>query len=259
MSHDYLAALEDLADERKVVFWDQLGCGRSDRPSNPALWTVGRSVEEVEAVRTALQLDAFHLFGNSWGGWLALQYVLDRKPAELVSLTLSSSPPGVPRTVAEMNVLKQRLPPDVLATIEDHEARAAFDCPEYTAAIMVFYKRHLCRLDRWPEGVETALGTGFGAEIYRTMWGPSEFGPVTGVLQDWDVTERLGEIKVPTLVTGGRHDEMWPEHLAAERDSIAGAELVIFEASSHMAFVEEPEAYLRTLRRFLDRAERPAS
>ena len=256
MAHDYLDSLEDLADRRTVMFWDQLGCGRSDRPDDASLWTVERSVAEVDAVRAALGLDEFHLFGNSWGGWLALQYVLDRQPRGLVSLTLSSSPPSVPRTVRDMAVLKRLLPEDVQAVIDDHEAREAFDCPEYVAAIMVFYKRHLCRLDRWPPGVEYALGAGFGAQIYRTMWGPAEFGPVTNVLGNWDVTDRLGEIDVPTLITGGRHDEMWPRHLAVERDGIRGSELVIFEASSHMAFVEEREAYMDVMNRFLERVER---
>ena len=255
MAHDYLDPLEDLADRRTVVFWDQLGCGRSDRPEDPTLWSVGRSVAEVEAVREAVGLEEFHLFGNSWGGWLALQYVLDRRPKGLVSLTLSSSPPSVPRTVRDMTELKRRLPEDVQAVIEDHERREAFDCPEYVAAIMVFYKRHLCRLERWPPGVEYALGAGFGGEIYRTMWGPAEFGPVTEVLRDWDVTKRLAEIEVPTLITGGRHDEMWPEHLAVERDGIRGSELVIFEDSSHRAFVEEREAYMAVMNRFLDGVE----
>lgn len=254
MSHDYIATLADLADRRTVVFYDQLGCGRSDRPDDPSLWTMERSVAEVAAVREALGLEEMHLFGNSWGGWLALQYVLDRQPA-LVSLTISSSPPSVERAVREMNELRRRLPADVQRVLDDHEARQFFDCPEYTAAIMVFYKRHLCRLEPWPEGVEQAMGPGFGAGPYLTMWGPSEFGPVIGNLKGWDITNRLGEIRVPTLLTVGRHDEMWPSHMAEMQARISGSELVIFENSSHMAFVEEREAYMATMNRFLDGVE----
>lgn len=254
MSHDYIATLADLADRRTVVFYDQLGCGRSDRPDDPSLWTMERSVAEVAAVREALGLEEMHLFGNSWGGWLALQYVLDRQPA-LVSLTISSSPPSVERAVREMNELRRRLPADVQRVLDDHEARQFFDCPEYTAAIMVFYKRHLCRLEPWPEGVEQAMGPGFGSGPYLTMWGPSEFGPVIGNLKGWDITNRLGEIRVPTLLTVGRHDEMWPSHMAEMQARISGSELLIFENSSHMAFVEEREAYMATMNRFLDRVE----
>lgn len=255
MSHDYIASLADLADQRMVVFYDQLGCGRSDRPDDPSLWTLERSVAEVAAVREALELERMHLFGNSWGGWLAMQYVLDRQP-QLEGLIISSSPPSVARAVREMNELRRQLPEDVQRVLADHEARSFFDCPEYTAAVMVFYKRHLCRLESWPEGVEQAMGPGFGAGPYLTMWGPSEFGPVTGNLDGWDITDRLGEIRVPTLVTVGRHDEMRPEHVAVLADGIPDAELVIFEESSHMAFVEERDAYVATVRRFLEHVER---
>lgn len=254
MSHDYIATLADLAQKRMVVFYDQLGCGRSDRPDDPSLWTLDRSVTEVVAVCEALGLERFHLFGNSWGGWLAAQYVLDGKP-DLVSLIISSSPPSVERAVREMNELRRQLPADVQRVLDDHEARQFFDCPEYTAAIMVFYKRHLCRMEQWPEGVEQAMGPGFGAGPYLTMWGPSEFGPVTGNLNGWDITARLGEIRVPTLLTVGRHDEMWPSHMADMQAGIPGSELVVFENSSHMAFQEEREAYMATVTRFLDRVE----
>jgi proline iminopeptidase len=254
MAHDYISPLADLADRRTVIFYDQLGCGRSERPDDTSLWTIERSVAEVEAVRSALDLDRFHLFGNSWGGWLALQYTLDRTP-NLASLIISSSPPSVDRCVREMNELRRQLPSEVQQVLDDHEARQFFDCPEYTAAIMAFYKRHLCRLDPWPEMVERSMGPSFGAGPYLTMWGPSEFGPVTGNLDGWNVTDRLAEITAPTLLTVGRHDEMWPSHMEDMRALMPDAELIIFEESSHMAFVEEREAYMPAMNRFLDRVE----
>jgi proline iminopeptidase len=254
MAHDYIGGLADLADRRMVVFYDQLGCGRSDRPDDASLWTLERAVDEVDAVRQALGLERMHLFGNSWGGWLATQYVLDRQP-DLMSLTISSSPPSVARAVDYMNELRRRLPADVQSVLDDHEARGVFNCPEYTAAVMVFYKRHLCRLERWPEGVEYALGEGFGGGPYLTMWGPSEFGPVTGNLRGWDITNRLSELRVPTLLTVGRYDEMSPAHMQEMHERMPNADLVVFEQSSHMAFVEEREAYIGTLRRFLHHVE----
>jgi proline-specific peptidase len=254
MAHDYINPLADLADERMVVFYDQLGCGRSERPDDPSLWTIERSVAEVAAVRDALNLERTHLFGNSWGGWLALQYTLDRQPS-LESLIISSSPPSVERAVREMNVLRRQLPKDVQRVLDDAESTGSFDTQEYAAATMVFYKRHLCRLAQWPPNVEYSMGDGFGSGPYLTMWGPSEFGPVTGILDGWDITDRLGEIHVPTLLTVGRHDEMWPSHMADMQAGIPGSELVVFEKSSHMAFVEEREAYIATVRRFLHRVE----
>jgi proline-specific peptidase len=253
MPHDYLENLGQLATTRPVVFYDQLGCGRSDRPTDDSLWTVDRFVEELVAVRQALGLDRLHLFGNSWGGWLALQYTLDRRP-DLASLTLSSSPPSVARWITDCAELRAALDGPVRDVLDRHEACGYFSCPEYLWAITQFYRRHLCRQDPWPDCIERTFA-GMSGEVYTAMWGPSEFGPVTGRLRDWDVTDRLGEIRVPTLITGGRHDEARPEHLAVLADGISGSELVIFEHSAHVAFIEERAHYLEVLADFLIRAE----
>ena len=119
--HDYLEELEGLAHERRVVFYDQLGCGRSDRPDDTSLWTVERFVEELAVVRAALGLERLHLFGSSWGGMLAMQYVLDRQPP-LESLVLCSSPASIPRWIAGCRDLLAELPDDVQDVIERHEA-----------------------------------------------------------------------------------------------------------------------------------------
>jgi len=253
MPHDYLEPLEDLATNRPVVFYDQLGCGRSDRPADDSLWTTGRFVEELATVRAALGLERPHLFGNSWGGWLALQYTLDRKPA-IASLILSSSPPSVPRWIADCAELRAMLDEPVRDVLDRHEAGGYFSCPEYQWAITQFYRRHLCRQDPWPACLERTFA-GLGADVYLTMWGPSEFGPVTGRLRDWDVSGRLAEVQVPTLVTGGRHDEARPAHLAVLAEGIKDAELVMFENSSHMAFIEERERYIQVVEAFLARVE----
>ena len=253
MTHDYLENLSDLARDRPVVFYDQLGSGRSERPADESLWTVDRFVEELVAVREALGLQRVHLFGNSWGGWLALQYALDRRP-QLASLILSSSPPSVPRWIADCADLRAELDQPVRAVLDRHEAAGYFSCPEYQWAITHFYRKHLCRVDPWPDCVERTFA-GMSDEVYRTMWGPSEFGPVTGRLRDWDVTDRLARIQAPTLVTGGRYDEARPDHLAILAAGVTGSEMVIFEDSSHMAFIEEQQPYLQTIEGFLARVE----
>jgi proline iminopeptidase len=253
MPHDYLESLADLTDSRPVIFYDQLGCGRSDKPADESLWTVERFVEELACVREALGLERPHLFGNSWGGWLALQYALDRHP-ELASLTLSSSPPSVSRWIADCAVLRAALDEPVREVLDSHEAGGYFSCPEYQWAITQFYRRHLCRQVPWPDCLERTFAT-MGGDVYTTMWGPSEFGPVTGRLHDWDVTDRLAEIRAPTLITGGRHDEARPEHLAVLASGISGAEIVIFENSSHLAFIEERERYLDVLASFLAKVD----
>ncbi len=254
--HDYLEPLEDLAATgRRVVFYDQIGCGRSwvDRPAE--FWTVELFVGEVQAVRDALGLDHIHLFGSSWGGMLAMEYALTR-PSGLASLVLSSSPASIPQWEAETGRLRQELPPDVQAVLDEHEAAGTLDSPEYEAAAMEFYKRHVCRIQPFPEFVQrTFAGLAEHPDVYMTMQGPNEF-VITGTLKHWDISDRLGEIEVPTLITAGAHDEFTPTQAEALHAGIRGSELATFENASHMQFVEEPERYRELVAGFLDRVER---
>ncbi len=253
MPHDYLEPLADLSDERPVIFYDQLGCGISPAPAGGVTWTVQRFVEELVAVREALGLDQIVLFGNSWGGMLALQYMFDCSP-QVRGLILSSTPVSVSRWLNDAAQLRSALPADVQDVLDSHERSGFFGCPEYQGAVAEFYRRHLCRMLPWPDCIERTF-MGMGADVYMAMWGPSEFGPVTGELMDFEVVDRLGQISVPTLVTGGRFDEARPEHMAVLAGGIPGAELSIFERSAHMAFVEERVAYMARLRAFLARID----
>jgi proline iminopeptidase len=251
-THYYLEALEALADRRQVIFYDQLGCGRSDRPGDPSLWTVDRFVAELAAVRAALHLDRLHLFGSSWGGMLAMQYVLDRKP-DLVSLTLCGSPASMIRWVRDCEELLSAEPPEIRQTIREHEKSGFTACPEYQAAILGFYRKHVCRLAPWPAGLERSFAEA-GYDVYNTMNGPSEF-TVTGTLKTWDIMERLPEITVPTLLVGGRHDECTPGHLAEMHRRIPGSELAIIEDASHLCFAEQPAEFNNLANSFLSRTD----
>src|SRR5919205_1238586 len=148
--HDYLEPLAALADERPVVFYDQLGCGRSDQPDDRSLWHIERSVREVDAVREGLGLERIHLLGQSWGGWLAIAYMMSH-PQGIESVILASTSASIPQFVREAERLKAELPPDVRDTLARYEAAEDWHNPEYLAAVEVFYRRHLCRLDPWPE------------------------------------------------------------------------------------------------------------
>ena len=252
--HDYLESLERVAETgRRAIFYDQVGCGKSSR-SDESMWNVETFVEELGVVREALGLDRTHLFGSSWGGMLAMEYALTRPPG-LASLTLSSSPASIPIWAEETMRLRRDLPEDVQRTLDEHEAAGSIDSPEYEEASMVFYRRHVCRLDPWPGGiVRTFTQLAENPGVYAHMQGPNEF-VITGTLKDWDITGRLGEIGVPTLVTSGRHDECTPRQAEVVHEGIPGSEWVVFEDSSHMQFVEEPERYLEVLDDFLTRVE----
>jgi proline iminopeptidase len=256
MTHNYITPLEDLGDRRRVIFYDQLGCGRSDRPGDTSLWTVDRFVSELVTVREALGLERLHLFGSSWGGMVALQYVLDTK-APLDSLILCGSPASMPRWIRECNELRAALPAGEREILDRHEANGWTACPEYQGALVTFYRRHVCRMDPWPEGLERSFAE-VGSDVYTTMNGPSEF-TVTGNFKDWDVTERLGEIRAPTLVLGGEHDEARPAHMQDIAGGIEGAELMIFEDASHLCFWEKRGAFMAAVNKFFDRVEPAAA
>jgi L-proline amide hydrolase len=209
-------------------------------------------VEEVDVVRRALGLDRLHLLGQSWGGMLAMEYALTQ-PVGVASLTLASSPASMIQWVAEANRLRAGLPKDVQATLQHHETAGTTNSNEYQAAMMDFYRRHVIRVDPMPEAVARSFAKlERNPQVYHTMNGPSEFH-VVGSLKDWDIVARLHEIKAPTLVTSGRHDEATPLIAETVHRGIRGSEWVIFENSSHMAHVEEPARYMAVLDEFLCR------
>lgn len=254
--HDYLEPLERLGDERPTIFYDQLGCGRSQRPDDMSLWQPRRFVEELGQVREALKLDHVHLFGHSWGSMLAVDYALTQ-PDGLVSLILASPPLSIPRWLKDMADYRSRLPVDVQEVLNEHEANGTTDAEAYQSATMEVYRRYLCRLNPWPKALERAIA-GEGAMVYETMWGPTEFF-MTGNLLNYDCTARLGEIDIPTLFTCGRYDEATPEATAWYQSLLPGSERVVFEQSAHLPHLEETELYLQTLRDFLWRVEQRSS
>jgi proline iminopeptidase len=255
-THNYLEPLKALSGRRRVVFYDQLGCGKSDRPDDNSLWTIDRFVEEVATVRAALGLERTHLFGSSWGGMLAMQYVLDRKP-DLVSLIMAGSPASMPRWARDCAEMLKAFPAEVQQSIRAHEAAGTTACPEYGAAILPFYKRHVCRLEPWPAGLERSFAEA-GYQVYNYMNGPSEF-TITGTFKNWDILDRLGEIRVPTLITGGELDECHPDHLREIHRRIPGSELRIIEGAAHLCFAEKPEEYMAVANEFMERVERAAA
>jgi proline iminopeptidase len=254
-THDYLEPLGALCKERPVVFYDQLGSGKSDHPKDKSLWKIDRFVKELAELRTALGLERVHIFGQSWGTMLLTDYALTQ-PKGVVSLTFSDPLCSVSEFMRDAQTYLSELPPATLATIKRHEASGYTECPEYAGAVLEYYKLHVCRLAVWPDGLERAFA-GHNDEIYDTMQGPNEF-TFTGNLKDWERTVRLKEIKVPALYLAGRYDETSPRATRLCHDALPGSEMVIFEQSAHMPIFEEPDKYLKVVRDFIGRAEQHA-
>jgi proline iminopeptidase len=247
--HEYLLPIADLAKRGyRVVFLDQLGCGRSERATDPSLYNLDHNVDEVEGVRHELGLGQIHLIGSSYGGMLALAYAI-RHQDRLKSLVTIGGLADVPYTVAEMNRLIGELPKASRAAIQKYGDLGYYQNPTYLKAVDLFYHRHLCRLPKWPPELVRGL-TEINHDVYGRMNGPNEF-TITGTIKDIDLTPRLSSIRVPTLVTGGRFDEVTPNVARQICDHVPGARQVTFEQSSHVPFWEERPAFMEEVARFL--------
>lgn len=246
--HDYLENLAALADERPVIFYDQLGCGRSERPDDPDLWRVERFVAELAEVRRALGLERINLLGHSWGAMLATEYLLAGAQG-VERLVLSGPLLSSPIWIADQRALLQDMPREVREAVAAAEASGDYETTAYQEAMSVYYRQHLCRLDPWPDSLLRTFDA-MGMPVYLTMWGPSEF-TCTGTLQTVDLTPRLGELRLPVLLTCGRYDEATPATVAAYCRRIADARQKVFENGSHSHHLEEAEEYLAGVREFL--------
>jgi proline iminopeptidase len=247
--HYYLQPLEGLACDRPVIIYDQLGCGNSDNSEDMTLWSIEYFTQELDQIRNKLGLKYLHILGQSWGTMLAVDYMLTRKPAGIISLVLSSPCLSASRWYEDCRHLISEMSKADQNIILDCEASGNFDSPEYETAMMAFYKKHLCRLWPWPDYVAKTFQN-INKGLYEYMWGPSEF-TITGTLKNYERLDQLKNIKIPTLFTCGRFDEATPESTKEYNRSMPGSEVVIFEGASHMHHIEKPVLYLDIVRSFL--------
>jgi proline iminopeptidase len=243
-SHSRLAA-----GRLRVVAFDQLGCGASDRPDEISLWTLERYVEEVEIVRTALGFGAVHLLGHSWGTWLGIEYALNY-PNAFKTLILANGAASIPHLVGELERLRSALGGETVALMKRHEADGSTDHPEYKGAMEILNYRHMCRLQTWPEPLMRSVG-GFNPAPYTALQGINEFC-YTGSLRNWNRAGQLHRITQPALVICGLHDLLTPACSQLMQDALPDSRMIVFPNSSHTPFFEEPESYFAALQTFLD-------
>ena len=254
-THDYLLSLAGLAEHGwPVVHYDQLGNGGSTHlPGRGAgFWTVRLFLDELDNLLRRLGIDGgYVLFGQSWGGMLATAHAAAR-PAGLRGLVIANSPASYPLWLREMAVLRERLPPGVNETLLRHEAAGSTGSPEYAEALLPFYRRHVCRLDPWPRDYLASFYEIYNdPTVYYTMNGPSEFH-VIGTLKDWSVVDCCADIEVPTLLISGRHDEATPATVQPFADLIPDVRWELFEESSHLPHLEEPQRFTEVLLEYLN-------
>lgn len=249
--HFYLECFSDFLPLDRIRFWyyDQLGCGFSDHPDDPSLWTLDRFRGEVEQVRAALGLDRFVLYGQSWGGMLAIEYALAH-PKHVSALVVSNMTASMASYVKHVTALRNALPPAISKEMEQYEESGHFDAPEYQKLLMEnLYAKYLCRLDPWPEPAMRSF-VRLNPQVYNTMQGPSEFA-VTGNLKSWDRWADLHRIEAPTLLLVGRHDTMSVEDIQHMGRLMPNARVVVCEKGSHLSLYDDQAAYFDALVPFL--------
>ncbi len=250
-THEYFECFEDFLPPAGIQFWyyDQLGSYYSDQPDDKSLWTVERFRDEVEEVRAALGLDRFYLYGQSWGGMLALEYALAH-PERLKGLVISNMTASIASYVAYTRKLRLELPPDVIALLDKYESKGDYDAPEYQEVMTKrVYSKHICRLDPWPDPVARTFKH-LATPVYNTMQGPNEF-VVTGNFKDWDRWKDLAKIGVPTFLSVGRYDEMSVDDIRRMGELIPHARVQVCENGSHLSLWDDQEAYFEGLLGFM--------
>jgi proline iminopeptidase len=255
-THEYLEAFDSYFPRAGIeyYYYDQLGSAYSDQPDDPSLWEISRFVDEVEAVRKALKLDNsnFYLFGQSWGGILALEYAL-KYQENLKGLVISNMVASIPAyNQYARNVLMPAMDQTALAEIKNLEALGKFDDPRYEELLMEnFYVYHILRMpaDQWPDPVLRAFKK-LNKKIYIPMQGPSEMG-ASGKLVGWDRTADLATISVPTLSIGARYDTMEPAEMEKIAKRVKRGRYLFCPDGSHLAIYDDQKVYMSGLIQFI--------
>jgi len=244
-----------LSDERPVIFYDQLGSGFSDRPTDTTLWQLPRFVDEIDKLRDALNLKELHMLGDSWGSAVLIEYMISKKPKGIKSVIFSGPLLSTPIWIKDAKILLAELPQHIQDTIQKYESLKDYKAHAYINATDYFYSRFLS-VKAWPSppppDCDGALG--FNEQPYNYMWGPTEFN-ATGTLKDFDRTNRLHELKQPVLFIAGQYDEARPETMYNFQKLVTGSKVAIIENAGHRKAIDQPVQYTNAIRKFLKSVE----
>ncbi|MGH8793008.1 MAG: proline iminopeptidase-family hydrolase [Stackebrandtia sp.] len=247
--HDYLRSTADLLSGRPVVVYDQLGCGRSERPSDLDLWRLERFVDELEALISHLGLERFHLFGHSFGAMIACDFAL-RGPARLRTLILGSPVLSVRKYENDMRQLLTWMRPESARALTQGMRTGQYNTPEFVEAAMCFAEEHSCRVEPWPDDLMEST-VNIAADVRDAMWGSTEF-EVTGNLKSYERVDRLAELDVPVLIVSGEHDYVPSRACQAYARAMPDAAAVVVAGASHMPHLEAPTLFAKEVRARLD-------
>ncbi|MGE8412244.1 MAG: proline iminopeptidase-family hydrolase [Pseudomonas sp.] len=250
-NHLYLSNFSEHLKDRALVYYDQLDSGYSARPHDPAHWTLERACDELAAVVECHGLERFHLLGSSWGGSIVTAYA-SRGDQRLASLILAGPLISAADWNADNHLHLQRLPSPwrevLLAGDSQH--------PHFDAALQVFNRRHMLRLDAEPPFIKESDRL-HNAALFRHMWGVADFFG-DGALAQLDLCHLLPQIRCPTYLVVGEHDECTPAAMRRYAGHLRQGEGHVVPGASHLAHVEQPALFFGWLENVLGRHDAPA-
>jgi proline iminopeptidase len=257
--HEYMECFESFFPKEGFEFYeyDQLGASYSDQPGDSSLWTIPRYVDEVEQVRKAIGADStnFYILGNSWGGILGMEYALkyQQNLKAMIVANMVASCHDYNRYASD--VLSKQMDQNVLHEIRNIEAKKDFSNPRYEQLLMPhFYQQHFCRLMEWPEPVVRSFthlnNTKVSKQIYLIMQGPSEFG-LSGRLLNWDIKDRLKEVRIPTLMVGAKYDTMDPKAMEEQSKLVQNGQYLYCPNGSHLCMWDDQKVFMDGVIKFI--------
>ena len=248
-----LASLAKLSTNRQVIFYDQLGAGKSEQPDDLSLWNIDRFVEELDTVRKTLHLEKVHLLAHSWGAAIAAQYLLDKGTKGIASVIFVGPYLSTEDWTESTTTLRQQLSPAIQAILHKNELAGTTSSDEYQVASEEFYKLFLYRQPHndEPECKDSA----WNQTIYETMWGDSEFF-ASGNLKDFNAAKGLARIKIPTLFIIGQYDEIQESNVLKYQHQMQHASIVVIKDAAHMSMVDQPDEFLKTVDSFLKKIDK---
>jgi len=240
--------LDALGDRCRLLLVDERGTGRSE-PAPPGTWALAHHAADVEAMAGALGLDRYAVLGHSYGAFIALQHAVDFPGSPAASVVSS----GIAHARFLAHVEQQLAafePVELREQVQSSWAREAQAHTQEDVASLLSDQLPFHFADprdpRIDEMRAAMTGAVYGPDVLRAA-ATEDYGAIA-------VEDRLADVTHPVLVLAGRHDRTCP--VAAAEAMAAGlpdAELVVFEHSGHMTFVEENDAYLAAVRDFLGR------
>lgn len=253
-THNYFELLDPLADQgRDIITYDQIGCGNSYIDGKPELWKAETWMDELDALICHLHLQDVYLLGQSWGGMLVIQYMIERKPQHVKGIILSSTLSSASLWSHEQHRRISFMSQQDQEAIRKAEQTGNWNTEEAILANTHFMERHCAKItDSDPECLTRPKRS--GTESYLYGWGPNEYTP-QGALKDFEFTDRLHEIAVPALIISGTNDLCSPLVAKTMHDHLVASTWELFDGCRHMCFAEDTEHYLNVVNTFLKQIE----